>query len=243
MKTKNHILAATAVLAGFHAASGADIAGKIILKGTPPPEKEITQLKGDVNCGKLHTDTPKTRFFVVGPGGELADVMVYIKSGLTGKTFDPPSQPATLDQVGCEYTPYVMGIKAKQKLMVSNSDPVMHNVHTQPMAPGNKEMNKAQMAKMPALPFTFDNPEVFVKFKCDVHPWMFAYVGVLEHPYFAVTGKDGGFKLANVPPGKYVIEAVHRKAHGAAGKGVTKEITVGSDNVVADFTIELPKAE
>jgi hypothetical protein len=98
----------------------------------------------------------------------------------------------------------------------------------------------AQPAKGKDLEFKFDMPEVFVKFKCDVHPWMFAYVGVVENPYFAVTGKDGTFKIANVPPGKYQIEAVHRKSH-PNGKGIVQEITVGPDGGKADFTVELAK--
>jgi hypothetical protein len=191
----------------------------------------------DPTYGKLHpTDKPTTRFYVVGPSGELADVYVYIKDGLSGKTFEAPAQPALLDQVGCEYKPYVLGIQTKQKLTVRNSDPVLHNVHPQPIVPGNKEDNKAQLPKSPDLTFAYDNPEVLLKFACNVHPWMFAYVGVLDHPYFSVSAKDGTFKLANVPPGTYTVEAYHRKA----GK-VTQKVTVGSDSQKIDFALEVPK--
>ncbi len=105
---------------------------------------------------------------------------------------------------------------------VKNSDPVLHNVHGVPAAgSGNKEFNQAQLQGSPDLSFAFDKPEMFLKFKCDVHPWMFAWVSVFDHPYFAVSAKDGTFKIANVPPGKYKIQAAHRKAGT-----VTQEIEV-----------------
>jgi hypothetical protein len=233
MKITKRILTAASIVAAAQLASAADITGKITLKGTPPPEKVLPL---DATCGGLHSDKPTTRFYVVGPAGELADVYVYIKDGLSGKTFEPPAQPGLLDQVGCEYTPYVLGLQTKQKLTVRNSDPVLHNVHPQPIVPGNKEANRAQLPKSPDLTFTFDNAEVLLKFKCDVHPWMFAYVGVLDHPFFSVSAKDGTFKLANVPPGTYTIEAYHRK-----GGKVTQKVTVGNDNQKIDFTVEVPK--
>jgi hypothetical protein len=234
MKMTKQILTMASILVAAQLVSAADISGKITLKGTPPPERPLPL---DPTCGGLHpNDKPTTRFYLVGPAGELADVFVYIKDGLSGKTFEPPAKPALLDQVGCEYNPYILGLQTKQKLMVRNSDPVMHNVHPQPVVPGNKESNPAQLPKSPDLAFSYDNPEVLLKFACNVHPWMFAYVGVLDHPFFSVSAKDGTFKLANVPPGTYTVEAYHRKA----GK-VTQKVTVGSDSQKIDFTLEVPK--
>jgi hypothetical protein len=218
------------------AVSSAGISGKIIFKGIPPPEKDLPLTP---DCGKLHTTIPKTRLYVVGENGALADVFVYIKEGLSGKTFAPPSEPVLLDQVGCEYTPYVIGLQTGQKLLVRNSDPTLHNVHAMPKVSGNKESNKAQMAKSPELEYMFDTPEIFVTYKCDVHPWMYAYVGVVEHPFFAVSGKDGTFQLKNVPDGKYAVEAVHRKA----GKQ-TKEIMVADGkSQPIEFTFEIPASQ
>lgn len=215
------------------AESVAGISGKIILKGTPPPERDLPLTP---DCGRLHTTIPKTRIYVVGENGALADVFVYIKEGLNGKTFAPPSEPVLLDQVGCEYTPYVLGLQTGQKLLVRNSDPMMHNVHAMPIVAGNRESNKAQMAKSPDLQYTFDTPELFLRFKCDVHPWMYAYVSVVDNPFFAVSGKDGTFHLKNVPDGKYVVEAVHRKA----GK-LTREVSVANGkSEPIDFTFEIP---
>ena len=242
MKMTNRILTVAASVAVFQAGLAADITGKITLKGTPPPEKSIaiTDAATDKVCGDKSRTTPlTTRLYVVGSAGELADVFVYIKEGLTGKTFEVPTQPVVLDQKGCEYVPYVLGLQTKQKLLVKNSDPLMHNVHPTPdPKSGNKESNKAQMPAAGDLTFTFDNPEVLLRFKCDVHGWMFAYAGVLPHPYYAVTGKDGSFKIANVPPGTYTVEAFHRKA----GK-TTQKVTVGNESQKADFTLEVPKAQ
>ena len=215
--------------------SGADITGKVVLKGTPPPEIKIDPLMADPNCGKLHTGPVTTRHYLVGQDGGLANVFVYIKSGLEGKTFPAPAETPMIDQVGCLYEPYVSGVMVNQKFKIKNTDGFLHNVHAIPKL--NKEFNFAQPVKDQVNEKSFDKAEVMVQFKCDVHPWMFAYVGVLEHPFYAVTGTDGTFKISGLPNGKYTIEAYHPKTH-RANPGVTQEITVSGDTK-ADFTIEL----
>src|SRR5262249_23747124 len=149
-----------------------DITGKITLKGTPPPEKDLPL---DPTCGKIHP-TKKTRLYVVGKNGELADTFIYLKDGVTGTSFPMPDKPLLIDQQGCEYNPYVSGVMQNQKILVRNSDPVLHNIHAMP-APGtaNKESNTAQLPKGKDLEYAFPAEESFLKFKCDVHPWMFAY--------------------------------------------------------------------
>ena len=224
-------LTAAALAALVSNTSAADIAGKISFKGTPPAEVAIPF---DPSCGKFHTEKATTRHFLVGGNGELADVFVYIKEG--AQPVPASDKPVVLDQVGCLYTPYIFGLQTKQKLIVKNSDPgILHNVHILPDGKsGNKESNQAQL-KGQDLVKAFDRPEVLLHFKCDVHAWMHAYAGVVDHPYFAVSGKDGTYKIANVPPGKYVLEAYHRKG----GKS-TKEITVGDQTQSADFVFEAP---
>ena len=221
------------MLAGVHLAAAADIAGTITLKGTPPKEKDITPLKDDANCGKLHTEMPTTHFYVVGANNSLADVVVSLQ-GVSPQSTGAKAEPVNIDQKGCEYTPQILAVQTDQKILVKNSDPVLHNIHDLPTVAGNKEQNVAQMPGSADLTFTFPKPEMFLKFKCDVHPWMFAWVSVFDHPYFAVSGKDGSFKIANVPAGKYTIQAAHRKA-GI----VTQEIEVkdGAANKV-DLTLE-----
>ncbi len=232
---KSLTLTAVSLLAVVGFSTAGDVTGKISLKGTPPPEKPLPL---DPACGKTRGDfgmeAAKTRFYVTKDGG-LGDVFVYVKSGLSSKPA-VPSAPTVIDQKGCEYTPYVAGAMVGQKIAVKNSDPVLHNVHPTPTVAGNKEYNKAQLPKGPDLEFSWDNAEIMLRFKCDVHPWMFAYVGVVDSPYHAVSNPDGSYKIAGLPAGKYVIEAFHRKS----GKPVTKEITVTADGGKADFTIEVP---
>ena len=221
-------LVTVAALAGS-AASAAEISGKVKLNGTPPPEKPITL---DPPCAKLQPKQIATRHYVVSPDKGLANVFVWVKEGAKAAT-PPSAKGATLDQKGCEYQPYVMGVQTGQHFDVKNSDPLLHNVHTLPKVAGNKEKNIGQPIPMTS-DFVFDKQEVLVQFKCEVHPWMFAYVGVVDHPYLAVTDKDGSFKISGLPAGEYTIEAAHLKA----GK-VTQKITVGADDKkTADFTLE-----
>jgi plastocyanin len=224
----------TVAVAAFaaHAALAGDIVGTITLKGEPPKEKDIVPLKEDPNCGKFHSEMPKTRFYVVGANSALADVVVSVQ-GITGKSTGASAAPVVLDQKGCEYIPAILAVQTGQKLNVKNSDPVLHNVHSQPTVAGNNEDNKAQMPGSGDLSFTFAKPEEFLKFKCDVHPWMFAWITVFDHPYFAVSAKDGTFKISNVPAGKYTIKAIHRKA-GA----VTQEVEVKDGENKLDLALE-----
>ena len=228
MKTTWTVLT-IATLAGT-AVSAAEISGKVKLNGTPPPEKPITL---DVACGKLQPKPITTRHYVVGADKGLANVFIYVKEG--AKSAPAPAGMAEgLDQKGCEYHPYVIGVQAGQHFDVKNSDPLLHNVHALPKVPGNKEKNVGQPVPMKS-DFVFDKPEVLVQFKCEVHPWMFAYVGVVDNPYFAVTGADGSYKISGLPAGDYTLEFVHLKA----GRQ-TQKITVGADDKkTADVTFEV----
>jgi plastocyanin len=220
--------------AGLQVVSAGDITGTVTLKGAPPKEKDITPVMEDANCSKMHSKVPTTHFYVAGDKGELADVIVSLQ-GISGKSTGASAPPVTLDQKGCEYTPSIFAVQTDQKIIVKNSDPVLHNVHDVPAeASGNKEKNEAQLPNGADLTFSFSKPENFLKFKCDVHQWMFAWVSIFDHPYFAVSAKDGTFKIANVPPGKYTIQAAHRKA-GV----VTQEIEVKEgEPAKVDFALE-----
>lgn len=226
------VFAAGGLLLGLSAARAADIYGTITFKGTPPKEIDIAPLKNDPNCGKLHAEMPTTHFYAVGPQGGLADVVVGL-ADVHGKSTGAGAAPLVIDQKGCEYDPYIAACQTGQKILVRNSDPVLHNVHVTPTASDNPEENQAQMPNSGDLSFSFKAPEEFVRFKCDVHPWMFAYVSVFDHPWFAVSAKDGTFRIHNVPPGEYTLEAAHRKA----GKQ-TQKIVVKDQDVKVDFTFE-----
>lgn len=237
---KNTLALAVAVGLGatLQVATAGDISGSITLKGTPPPEKPITPLKDDPNCGKLHTDTPTTHHYVVGSKGELANAFITLKGpGIGGKSTGASAPPVVLDQKGCEYVPHVLALQTDQKLVAKNSDPVAHNVHVSPIIAGNKEDNKMQVPNGPDLTFTFQKPEMFLKVLCNVHSWMFAYVCVVDHPYYALSDKDGKYTIKNVPDGKYTLEVYHRKA-APANAPVTKEIEVKGGSVTADFTLD-----
>jgi plastocyanin len=238
MKLNHGVKSAVSLLAiGLFSAGqiacAADITGVITLKGTPPPEKEITPLMENPDCAKMHATTPTTHFYVVGAKGELADVVVSLK-GVTGKSTGASAPPGVLDQKGCLYTPTILAIQTGQKLIVKNSDPCIHNVHATPAVPGNPETNQGQAPGAADLTYTFAQPEMFLRFKCDVHPWMFAWVSVFDSPWFCVSDKDGKFVIKNVPPGKYTVEAAHRKL-GAQ----TQDVEVKDGDVTANFAFAI----
>ncbi len=221
-----------ATLAFLPSTQAADITGVITFKGAPPAEKEITPIMDDANCSASYSKAPVTHFYAVNAKGELADVVVSLK-GITGKSTGASAPPAVIDQKGCLYTPTILAVQTGQKIVVKNSDNCVHNVHDKPTVAGNNESNDVQMPGGADLTYTFAKPEPFLKFQCDVHPWMFAWVSVFDSPYFDVSDKDGKFTIKNVPPGKYTVEAVHRKL-GAK----TIEIEVKDADAPANFTFE-----
>jgi len=232
MKKISLILVITSLAGGF-AARAADIVGTITLNGTPPPEVPYTPLMNDSTCGAMYKTTPTTHFYAVGPNHELADVVVSLK-GITGKSTGASQPPVTLDQKGCLYEPQILAIQTGQKLVVKNSDSCIHNVHCVPTVSGNPESNQVQMPGGADLDFTFAKPEMFLKFKCDVHPWMFAWVSVFDSPYYGMSDKDGKFIIKNVPPGKYTVEADHRKLGTS-----TQEVEVKDSDVTVSFTFDV----
>lgn len=232
------LVMAVSLLAGaslVNAADDATIAGKITVKGTPSTEKTI-DMAADAACKALHETPATTRHWVVNKDGTLQNVFVYVKSGpsVDGKTFEPSKNKVVLDQKGCLYYPYVTGIQVGQELEIVNDDSTLHNVHALPTA--NEEFNKGQPVQGMKFSHKFTKAEIIppVKFKCDVHPWMFAYIAVVPHPFFATTREDGSYKISGLAPGKYAIEIWHHK-----GGSQTQEVTVGAgETKQADFTIE-----
>jgi plastocyanin len=225
-----------AVLAVTPILRATDITGVITLKGTPPPEVDLgpTMSEASPDCAAMYDPAkmPTTHFYVVGQKGQFADVVVLLKN-VTGKSTGTSAPPVVLDQKGCVYAPGIFAVQIGQKIIVKNSDNCIHNVHTISAA-GNTDHNDAQMAGGADLTYTFDKPEAFLKFQCDVHPWMKAWVTVVDSPYFCVSGKDGKFVIKNVPPGKYTVEAAHRKL-GAQ----TQEVEVKDGDATVNFTFEV----
>ena len=174
-------------------------------------------MNADPVCAGLHKEPVNTGKVVV-KDGKLANVFVYVKTGLEGKSFPAPTAKAEINQEGCLYHPRIQGIQTGQTLVIKNSDPTLHNIHALPTK--NVEFNQGQPFKGMQFEKTFTKPEVMVHFKCDVHPWMSAYMGVVDNPYFAVTKEDGTYSIPKLPPGKYTLEAWHETL-GTADQDVT----------------------
>ena len=195
------------------------VTGKVNFQGQPPKFRPI-QMDADPVCAAMHSGPVMPDLVVVNPNGTLRNVFVYVKSGLEGKNFAVPNEPVELDQEGCIYKPHVLGIQARQDLKVVTSDNTTHNIH--PIPKVNREWNVSQPPKAEPIIRSFSRPETSIPVKCNQHPWMRAYVHVVSHPFFSVSGDDGSFAIQGLPPGEYEIEAVH----GEYG-GMVQKISVG----------------
>jgi plastocyanin len=220
---------AAAPSAPIDPATAATITGKIMFSGTKPTMPRIRMDAVPV-CTEANSAPVYSEEVVVNDNGTLRDVFVYVKEGLGDRTFPVPAESAKLEQLGCNYKPHVLGLMAGQKIEVTNDDPTNHNVHPVPVS--NREWNQSQPPGSAPIVQEFARPEIMIPIKCNVHPWMKAFVGVVNHPFFAVTGTDGTFTLQGLPPGDYVIE-VWQERYGTQQMNVT----VGpSETKTADFT-------
>ena len=204
------------------------ITGKINFTGTAPKLEPIS-MGADPVCQSLHSESVYPETVVANDNGTLRNVFVYVKEGLEGKTFPTPATAVPIDQKGCQYQPHVFGIQVGQTLEIINSDATLHNIHS--LAEKSKQFNLGMPIQGMKLTKKFETPEIMVKIKCDVHPWMNAYVGVLTHPYFGVSGADGTFEIKDLSPGEYTIEAWHEQY----GTQVQK-VTVGEGATNVEFT-------
>jgi len=212
-------------------ASVADITGKATYTGEKPAAKTIS-MDAVPACANQHKGPIPVEDTVVNPNGTLKNVFVYVKSGLPARQWPVPSAAVVMDQKGCIYTPRVLGVMTGQDLVFTNNDPSMHNVH--PMPKNNKEWNTSQAPKGEKLVKQFEKEDIMIPFKCNVHPWMKAYVGVVAHPFFAVTSDDGSFSLKGLPPGDYTLEAWHEKL----GTQEIKVTVAAKDTKTADFSFK-----
>jgi len=213
----------------------AAIAGEVKFLGKEP-ENPAIDMSEEPKCKADYATTPRQPLVVVNSNHTLANVLVYVKSGLpAGATYAPPSTPVVLDQKGCLYHPRVFGIMVGQPLSIENSDPLLHNIKA--LGKNNRPFNISQPVAGMKTERTFTAPEVMLPFECNVHGWMHAAAAVLSHPFFAVTGSDGKFVLPRLPAGTYTIEAWHEK-YGAEDVTVTVK-----DGETKTLTLNFPKAE
>jgi plastocyanin len=186
------------------AATAGTITGVVTLKGQPPKLKPL-DMTADPGC----PTGPQPAEVVVANAGKLANVFVYVKEGLPQGNFAVPSDPVTLDQKGCRYIPHMLGIMAGQPLKITNTDTADHNIHDMPS--NNPAFNESQTPTDQPVTKKFSNAEMMIPVQCNQHPWMRAYINVMSHSYFAVSGPDGSFEIKNLPPGEYTIAAVHER--------------------------------
>lgn len=212
-------------------ASGS-VTGTIHFAGRPPQPLRI-DMSMDPACGMSGGGENFAEQFVVSKGG-LANVYLYLK--------DPPaalrsasavsSRPTVLDQKGCRYTPHVIAIMAGGMVEFRNSDVTMHNIHTMPVMTGNEGIDLTQGPRGKPQIKQFNHAEIMLPVRCNVHPWMNAFINVAETPFFAVSDANGSFEIKGLPAGTYTLAAVHEKL----GEQVQTITVSASQPAKADFT-------
>ncbi|HEY4612875.1 MAG TPA: carboxypeptidase regulatory-like domain-containing protein [Bacteroidota bacterium] len=221
------IFAAVVLICLTVSAWAGDVTGKVAFDGKAPT---VTRLRMDADkvCSRAHKEAVLGEDVVVNKNGTLKNVLVFVKDGLGGKKFDTPKTKVVFDQAGCVYKPHVLGIMVGQELEVLNSDPTLHNVHS--LSKDNTQFNQAMPMKGMKLTKKFEKVENF-KVKCEVHPWMGAYIGVFNHPFYAVTDDSGNFTIKGLPAGSYTLEAWQEK-YGSQTMKVTVD---AAGKATADF--------
>ena len=225
-------LVAIAVWPGA-AYAASTVTGTVTYAGKVPNLRPIT-MDADPACAKKHSGPVPNEALVLGKGNTMGNILVWVSKGLpAGKSWPAPKTPVTLDQKGCQYVPHVMGIMVGQPYRILNSDGILHNVHTLPKI--NKSFNRGMPATLKEVTTTFEKPEEVFHIKCDVHPWMSAYIAVFTHPFFSSTGEDGKFTISGLDPGTYEITAWHEKLGTR-----TASVTVGASDTKTqnlEFTV------
>jgi plastocyanin len=195
--------AATPAAAPIDPATAAMVSGTVKFEGAAPKPAKI-DMSQDSNCQGSNAAEN-----VVVNDGHLVNVFVYVKDGLGNRSFDAPKDPVTLTQVGCKYTPHVLGVMAGQTIKIVNGDPTTHNIHPTPK--DNREWNESQAPQAAPLEKTFAREEILLPVKCNQHPWMRMFLNVTKSPFYAVTGSNGKFEIKGLPPGDYTLAFVHEK--------------------------------
>ena len=211
------------------------ITGNVTFDGDAPTLPALA-MDAEPECAAKHTGPVPAEMVVLGDGNTMGNIIVWVSDGLPAGNWAAPTTPVVLDQRGCVYVPHAMGIMVGQPYRILNSDGFLHNIHTLPEI--NTTFNRAMPATLTETTTTFGQPEAIFQIKCDVHPWMLAYIGVFDHPFFSVTSSDGTYTISGLPPGTYEITAWQERLGTQ-----TASITVGnSDTTSQDFTFAVPAA-
>jgi plastocyanin len=205
----NHNTASQARYTQIDPATAGTIIGTIHFAGATPRRIAIDMTPYPA-CAYA-SKTPNLSEQYVVHNGRLANVFVYVQAGLGAKRYAPPTTPVVIDQRGCRYIPHVIGVMAGQPVEFRNSDPTLHNIHAASITPGNPEFDISQPPRGGAQQHIFAMPELMIPLRCDLHPWMEAYVNVASSPFYAISDADGHFEIKGLPPGTYTIAAVHEK--------------------------------
>jgi hypothetical protein len=202
--------------------------------GEPPPRKKVRMLS-DPHCVEKHTGDVLSDALVVDPDGGVKWAFVYIAAGINNQPPKEPLAPLLLDQVGCRFEPHVLGIRTGQPLNIYNTDGILHLAHS--LATDNREFNFGMTPTEQCRTVTFEQREVMVRIKCDIHPWMAAWIGVLDHPYFSVTSATGGYGIPSLPAGRYMVKVWHEQ-YATVGREI--DIPPGGD-ITLDFILDARK--
>lgn len=215
------------------AATAGGIKGVVKLDGWLRPDMRVP-MDGIPACSAQHKDPPIGETLIMGEGQTMANVLVVVTSGLGNRKFDVPKEAVVFDQEGCVYKPHVRALRANQPLIVRNGDNLLHNVNGKPGL--NQVFNRLQNNKGAEDTFSFPIPEVGIFVKCDVHPWMGAWLHVVGHPFFQLTGKDGAYSISGLPPGDYDLQAWHERFPQAP---LVAQVTVkAKETVTQDFAFK-----
>jgi plastocyanin len=216
------------------AVAASNITGTVTFAGKAPNLKPLA-MDADPACAKKHPKPVLAEMLVLGSGNTMGNIIVWVSKGLpAGKSWPAPKTPVTLDQKGCMYVPHAMGIMVGQPYRILNSDGILHNIHTLPKI--NPSFHRAMPATLKETSTSFAKPEPIFQIKCDVHPWMSAYIGVFTHPFFSTTNTDGKFTISGLDAGTYEITAWHERL-GTQTASVTVS---GTDTKTQDFKFTTP---